>query len=160
VSAGGGTGGDGVPRRRGTEREVTREVCSLRPPLSALFLLHIAISHALFRHMDTDNTALDASSPCSDTQRRLLSHLASDWLAPLLLLLTTAASLHPSSPPSTLHGALTFMRVLCVVPASAFGRGLRRVGECGADRMEEESERVGPTCRHAWEWFCGQKHRR
>ena len=53
-------------------------------PLSALFLLHIAISHALFRHIDSDDTALDASSPGSDAQRRLLSRLASDCLALLL----------------------------------------------------------------------------
>uniref|UniRef100_A0A804PPW3 Uncharacterized protein n=1 Tax=Zea mays TaxID=4577 RepID=A0A804PPW3_MAIZE len=53
-------------------------------PLSALFLLHVAISHALFTHIDSDDTALDASSPGTDTQRRLLSRLASDWLALLL----------------------------------------------------------------------------
>ncbi|KAG2576132.1 uncharacterized protein LOC120677748 [Panicum virgatum] len=98
-------------------------------PLSALFLLHIAISHALFRHIDSDDTALDASSPGSDAQRRLLSRLASDWLALLLFkaayllallllsLLATAASVFSvASLYSAKHDALSFPRVLSVVP--------------------------------------------
>ncbi|XP_066352341.1 uncharacterized protein [Miscanthus floridulus] len=98
-------------------------------PLSALFLLHIAISHALFTHIDTDDTALDNSSPGTDTQRRLLSRLASDWLALLLFksayllallllsLLSVAASVFSvASVYSAKRDALTFPRVLSVVP--------------------------------------------
>lgn len=98
-------------------------------PLSALFLLHIAISHALFTHIDSDDTALDASSPGTETQRRLLSRLASDWLALLLFksayllallllsLLSVAASVFSvASVYSAKRDALTFPRVLSVVP--------------------------------------------
>lgn len=98
-------------------------------PLSALFLLHIAISHALFTHIDSDDNALDASSPGTDTQRRLLSRLASDWLALLLFksayllallllsLLSVAASVFSvASVYSAKRDALTFPRVLSVVP--------------------------------------------
>jgi hypothetical protein len=98
-------------------------------PLSALFLLHVAISHALFTHIDTDDTALDSSSPGTDVQRRLLSRLASDWLALLLfkaayllallllsLLATAAAVFSVASVYSAKHDALTFPRVLSVVP--------------------------------------------
>nr|CAB3481820.1 unnamed protein product [Digitaria exilis] len=98
-------------------------------PLSALFLLHIAISHALFAHIDSDDTALDSSSPGTDAQRRLLSRLASDWLALLLfkaayllalllfsLLSTAAAVFSVASVYSAKHDALSFPRVLSVVP--------------------------------------------
>ncbi|TKW08086.1 hypothetical protein SEVIR_6G005900v4 [Setaria viridis] len=98
-------------------------------PLAALFLLHVAISHALFTHIDTDDTALDSSAPGTDAQRRLLSRLASDWLALLLfkaayllallllsLLATAAAVFSVASVYSAKHDALTFPRVLSVVP--------------------------------------------
>uniref|UniRef100_A0A804QDQ3 Uncharacterized protein n=1 Tax=Zea mays TaxID=4577 RepID=A0A804QDQ3_MAIZE len=66
---------------------------------------------------------MDASSPGTDTQRRLLSRLASDWLALLLFksayllallllsLLSVVASVY-----SAKRDALTFPRVLSVVP--------------------------------------------
>ncbi|KAJ1254781.1 hypothetical protein BS78_07G007500 [Paspalum vaginatum] len=98
-------------------------------PLSALFLLHIAISHALFTHIDSDDTALDSSAPGTDAQRRLLSRLASDWLALLLfksaylvallvlsLLSTAAAVFSVASVYSAKTDALAFPRVLSVVP--------------------------------------------
>ncbi|RCV18624.1 hypothetical protein SETIT_3G316600v2 [Setaria italica] len=92
--------------------------------LSTLSLLHIAISHALFTHINTDDTTLDSSASGTDAQRHLLSRLASDWLALLLFkaaylltlllllsLLATTASVY-----SAKHDALTFLRVLSVVP--------------------------------------------
>ncbi|OEL19414.1 hypothetical protein BAE44_0019567 [Dichanthelium oligosanthes] len=98
-------------------------------PLSALFLLHIAISHALFSHIHSDDTALDASSPGTDAQRRLLARLAHDWLSLLLfkaayllalllfsLLATAAAVFSVASVYSAKHDALSFPRVLSVVP--------------------------------------------
>ncbi|CAO2205465.1 unnamed protein product [Urochloa humidicola] len=115
---------------RGPHRPLfARVAAAFVVPLSALFLLHIAISHALFTHIDTDDTALDASSPGTDSQRRLLSRLASDWLALLLFkaayllallllsLLATAASVFSvASVYSAKHDALSFPRVLSVVP--------------------------------------------
>jgi hypothetical protein len=92
-------------------------------PLSALFLLHVAISHVLFTHIDSDDTTLDASSPGTDTQRRLLSRLTSYWLALLLFksayllallplsLLSVVASVY-----SAKRNTLTFLRMLSVVP--------------------------------------------
>nr|TKW00572.1 LOW QUALITY PROTEIN: hypothetical protein SEVIR_8G119200v2 [Setaria viridis] len=104
-------------------------------PLSALFLLHVAISHAVFTHIDTDDTTLDSSAPSTDAQHRLLSRcgrytrLASNWLALLLfkvayllslLLLslhaTAAAVFSVASIYSIKHNALTFLRVLSIVP--------------------------------------------
>ncbi|RCV25132.1 hypothetical protein SETIT_5G142000v2 [Setaria italica] len=108
----------------------------LRPPalLSTLFLLHVTISHALFTHIDTDDTALDSSTPGTDAQRRLLSRLASDWLALLLfkdayllalLLLATAAAVFPvASVYSTKHDALTIPRLLAFLLIVAYLVGL------------------------------------
>jgi hypothetical protein len=109
---------------RGPHRPLfARIAAAFALPLSALFLLHVAISHALFTHIDSDDTALDASSPGTDTQRRLLSRLASDWLALLLFksayllallllsLLSVVASVY-----SAKRDALTFPHVLSVVP--------------------------------------------
>ncbi|CAL5009440.1 unnamed protein product [Urochloa decumbens] len=115
---------------RGPHRPLfARVAAAFVVPLSALFLLHIAISHALFTHIDTDDTALDASSPGTESQRRLVSRLASDWLALLLfkaayllallllsLLATAAAVFSVASVYSAKHDALTFPRVLSVVP--------------------------------------------
>uniref|UniRef100_A0A804PRT9 Uncharacterized protein n=3 Tax=Zea mays TaxID=4577 RepID=A0A804PRT9_MAIZE len=115
---------------RGPHRPLfARIAAAFALPLSALFLLHVAISHALFTHIDSDDTALDASSPGTDTQRRLLSRLASDWLALLLFksayllallllsLLSVAASVFSvASVYSAKRDALTFPRVLSVVP--------------------------------------------
>lgn len=98
-------------------------------PLSLLFLLHIAISHALFSHIDSDDYALDSAAPGTPTQRRLLSRLAADWAALLLfkaayllalllfsLLSTAAAVFSVASVYSAKHDALSFPRVLSVVP--------------------------------------------
>lgn len=59
-------------------------------PLSLLFLIHIAISHTLFSHIDS---ALDSAAPGTSAQRRLVHRLADDWLA---LLLFKAAELLPA----------------------------------------------------------------
>jgi hypothetical protein len=109
---------------RGPHRPLfARIAAAFALPLSALFLLHVAISHALFTHIDSDDTALDASSPGTDTQRHLLSRLGSDWLTLLLFksayllallllsLLSVVASVY-----SAKRDALTFPRVLSVVP--------------------------------------------
>ncbi|XP_062191994.1 uncharacterized protein LOC133895583 [Phragmites australis] len=98
-------------------------------PLSALFLLHIAISHALFTHIDSDDTALDSTAPGTAQRDRLLSRLASDWAALLLfkaayllalllfsLLSTAAAVFSVASVYSAKHDALSFPRILSVVP--------------------------------------------
>ncbi|KAL6659591.1 hypothetical protein ACP70R_003631 [Stipagrostis hirtigluma subsp. patula] len=98
-------------------------------PLSALFLLHIAISHALFARVDSDDTALDASAPGTAAQSRLLSRLLSDWAALLAfkaayllallllsLLATAAAVFSVASVYSAKRDALSFPRVLSVVP--------------------------------------------
>jgi hypothetical protein len=109
---------------RGPHRPLfARIAAAFALPLSTLFLLHIAISHALFTHIDSDDTALDASSPGTDTQRCLLSRLASDWLALLIfksayllaLLLLSLLSV-VTSVCSAKRDALTFPRVLSVVP--------------------------------------------
>ena len=63
-------------------------------------LLHVDISHALFTHIDSDNTALDSDASGTDAQRRLL-----------LSVLATAASVY-----SAKDDALTFPWVLSVVP--------------------------------------------
>jgi hypothetical protein len=77
----------------------------------------------LFTHIDSDDTTLDASSPGTDTQRRLLSRLTSYWLALLLFksayllallplsLLSVVASVY-----SAKRNTLTFLRMLSVVP--------------------------------------------
>ncbi|KAL6856958.1 hypothetical protein ACP4OV_018340 [Aristida adscensionis] len=96
-------------------------------PLSALFLLHIAISHALFAHIDSDDTALDAAPAAA--RGRLLRRLAHDWAALLLfkaayllallllsLLATAAAVFSVASAYSAKRDALSFPRVLSVVP--------------------------------------------
>ncbi|KAL5231819.1 hypothetical protein ABZP36_030595 [Zizania latifolia] len=98
-------------------------------PLSLLFLAHIAISHALFSHIDSDDSALDSAAPGTPTQRRLLHRLASDWAALLVfkaayllalllfsLLSTAAAVFSVASVYSAKHDALSFPRVLSVVP--------------------------------------------
>ncbi|EEE67910.1 hypothetical protein OsJ_25760 [Oryza sativa Japonica Group] len=98
-------------------------------PLSLLFLLHIAISHALFSHIDSDDSALDSAAPGTPAQRRLLHRLADDWLALLLfkaayllalllfsLLSTAAAVFSVASVYSAKHDALSCPRVLSVVP--------------------------------------------
>uniref|UniRef100_A0A0E0LQE9 Uncharacterized protein n=1 Tax=Oryza punctata TaxID=4537 RepID=A0A0E0LQE9_ORYPU len=98
-------------------------------PLSLLFLVHIAISHALFSHIDSDDSALDSAAPGTPAQRRLLHRLADDWLALLLfkaayllalllfsLLSTAAAVFSVASVYSAKHDALSFPRVLSVVP--------------------------------------------
>ncbi|XP_004987105.1 uncharacterized protein LOC101782706 [Setaria italica] len=97
--------------------------------LSTLFLLHIAISHTLFTHINTDDTALDSSVPSTDAQCCLLFCLASDWLALLLfkaayllallllsLLATTTAIFSVAFVYSAKHDVLTFLWVLSVVP--------------------------------------------
>ncbi|XP_062192414.1 uncharacterized protein LOC133895905 [Phragmites australis] len=114
---------------RGSHRPLfARIAAAFVLPLSALFLLHIAISHALFTHIDSDDTALD--STVSPAQRdRLLSRLASDWAALLLfkaayflallllsLLSTAAAVFSVASVYSAKYDALSFPRVLSVVP--------------------------------------------
>ncbi|KQJ94793.1 uncharacterized protein LOC100828305 [Brachypodium distachyon] len=98
-------------------------------PLSALFLAHIAISHALFTTIDSDDTALDSSSPGTASQDRILRRLAADWSALVLfksayllallllsLLSTAAAVFSVASVYSAKYDALTFPRVLSVVP--------------------------------------------
>jgi hypothetical protein len=98
-------------------------------PLSALFLAHIAISHALFRTIDSDDTALESSSPGTASQQRILQRLGADWAALLLfkaayllalllfsLLSTAAAVFSVASVYSAKRDALTFPRVLSVVP--------------------------------------------
>ncbi|ONM04939.1 hypothetical protein ZEAMMB73_Zm00001d032371 [Zea mays] len=105
---------------RGPHRPLfARIAAAFALPLSALFLLHVAISHAFFTHIDSDDTALDASSPGTDTQRHLLSRLASDWLALLLFksaYLLALLLLSLLSVVSDKRDALTFPRVLSVVP--------------------------------------------
>ncbi|KAK3122513.1 hypothetical protein QOZ80_8AG0614640 [Eleusine coracana subsp. coracana] len=98
-------------------------------PLSALFLLHIAISYSLFASIDSDDTALDRSTPGTAAQTRLLDRLASDWASLLLfkaayllallllsLLSTAAAVFSVASVYSAKHDALSFPKVLSVVP--------------------------------------------
>lgn len=98
-------------------------------PLSALFLLHIAISYRLFASIHSDDTALDASTPGTAAERRLLDRLLSDWASLLLfkavyllallllsLLSTAAAVFSVASVYSAKHDALSFPKVLSVVP--------------------------------------------
>ncbi|EMS48934.1 hypothetical protein TRIUR3_32538 [Triticum urartu] len=53
-------------------------------PLSALFLAHIAISHALFSTIDSDDSALESSAPGTASQQRILQRLGADWAALVL----------------------------------------------------------------------------
>lgn len=98
-------------------------------PLSALFLAHIAISHALFSTIDSDDSALESSAPGTASQQRILQRLGADWAALVLfkaayllalllfsLLSTAAAVFSVASVYSAKHDALTFPRVLSVVP--------------------------------------------
>ncbi|KAG8046299.1 hypothetical protein GUJ93_ZPchr0008g14049 [Zizania palustris] len=124
----------------GIYREATHILRAYRPlfariaaafvlPLSLLFLAHIAISHALFSNIDSDDSALDSAAPGTPTQRLLLHRLASDWAALLVfkaayllalllfsLLSTAAAVFSVASVYSAKHDALSFPRVLSVVP--------------------------------------------
>uniref|UniRef100_A0A0E0E8E4 Uncharacterized protein n=1 Tax=Oryza meridionalis TaxID=40149 RepID=A0A0E0E8E4_9ORYZ len=58
----------------------TRIATAFVLPLSLLFLVHIAIFHALFSHIDFD----DSAAPGTPAQRRLLHRPIDDWFALLL----------------------------------------------------------------------------
>ncbi|VAI76514.1 unnamed protein product [Triticum turgidum subsp. durum] len=53
-------------------------------PLSALFLAHITISHALFSTINSDDSALESSAPGTASQQRILQRLGADWAALVL----------------------------------------------------------------------------
>uniref|UniRef100_I1PQ38 Uncharacterized protein n=1 Tax=Oryza glaberrima TaxID=4538 RepID=I1PQ38_ORYGL len=77
-------------RRRPSSAPTARIAAAFVLPLFLLFLVHIAISHALFSHIDSDDSAFDSAAPCTHAQCRLLHRLANDWFA---LLLFKAANL-------------------------------------------------------------------
>lgn len=87
-------------------------------PLSALFLAHIAISHALFSTIDSDDSALESSAPGTASQQRILQRLGADWAALVLFKAAYLLALLLFSLLSTAAAVFTVASLYAAKPAS------------------------------------------